>query len=139
MDRLSYERLEVWQKALAFANRIYEVTAEFPKSEVFGLVSQMRRAGVSVAANIAEGTSRSSLTEQARFAEIAYGSLCEVTTMLHLARSQNLLPADVFEQMYENAMEICRLLSGYRRSAEARARAAKKGQKPSTINHQPST
>ena len=129
----------MWQKALAFADRIYEVTGGFPKSEVFGLVSQMRRAVVSVAANIAEGASRSSLTEQARFAEIAYGSLCEVTTMLHLARSQNLLPADVFEDMYTSAGEVCRLRSGFRRSAEARARAAKKGRKPSTINHQPST
>ena len=125
-ERLRFEKLEVRRKALAFAIKIYGVTKGFPRSESFGLTAQMRRAGVSVAANIAEGASRASPADKARFPEIAYGSLCEVTTMLQIAESQGFITTETLEQVYAAAMEVCRLLSGYRRSMTARAEACRK-------------
>jgi len=133
VDRLTFEKLEVWQKAFAFANSIYEVTRTFPKSETFGLISQMRRAGVSIAANIAEGASRSSRVDQARFVEIAYGSLSELATMIQIACAQGFISERTFEECYSRVMELCRLLSGFRRSLVARG---KSNGRPSTINHQ---
>jgi four helix bundle protein len=126
MERLRFERLIVWRKALAFADRIYEITKAFPRAEMFGLVSQMRRAGVSVVANVAEGASRSSLIDQARFSEIAYGSLSEVTTMLYLARSQGFITSEGFEEVYLQALEVCKLLSGWRQSLRKRAQSERK-------------
>ena len=70
-----FEKLEVWQRAIALVSSVYNLTRSFPQEERFGLVSQMRRAAVSVSANIAEGNSRLSRVEQARFIEMAYGSL----------------------------------------------------------------
>ena len=74
----AYRRLLAWQKADELAYQIYQVTKRFPEDERFGLVSQMRRAGVSVAANIVEGYARSGRKERARFFEIARASLTEL-------------------------------------------------------------
>jgi len=73
----SFEKLEVWQKASVYVSTIYKLTESFPVVEKFGLVSQLRRASISIVSNIAEGTSRSSLKDQVRFTEIAYGSAIE--------------------------------------------------------------
>ena len=73
-----FEKLEVWQNAVAFANRVYEVTRGFPDNERFGLTSRMRRAAASVSSNIAEGSGRSSDKDFSHFVQIAYGSLMEV-------------------------------------------------------------
>lgn len=80
-----FEQLEVWQKAIEFANRVYDITQSFPSDERFGLTSQMRRAAVSIPSNIAEGTSRGSNRDFARFVEIAYGSLMETVSHAHIA------------------------------------------------------
>ncbi len=80
-----FEKLEVWQLAIAFAERVYAVTSAFPPDERYGLTSQLRRAAVSISSNIAEGSSRSSDQDFARFIEIAYGSLMEVVSQIHLA------------------------------------------------------
>lgn len=86
-----FEKLEVWQKAIIFADRIYAVTRSFPEDERFGLMSQMRRAAVSVSSNIAEGSGHSSDKDFARFVEIAYGSLMEVVSQLRLSLRQSFL------------------------------------------------
>ena len=70
-----FEKLDVWQKAVNFANDVYEVTRTFPSEERFGLTSQIRRASVSISSNIAEGSGRSSNKDFARFVEIAYSSV----------------------------------------------------------------
>ena len=70
----NFEKLEVWQKAIDFADLIYHETQTFPLDERFGLTNQLRRAAVSISSNIAEGSSRSSKNDFARFAEIAAGS-----------------------------------------------------------------
>jgi four helix bundle protein len=74
----NFEKLDVWQEPIQFADLVYELTGGFPSEECFGLTNQMRRAAVSISSNIAEGSSRASRTDFARFVEIATGSLFEV-------------------------------------------------------------
>ncbi len=74
----SFETLDVWKEARKLVVKIYQLTSRFPSDEKFGLVSQMRRAVISVSTNTSEGSSRESLKDQARFSEIAYGSLMEL-------------------------------------------------------------
>lgn len=111
-----FEKLEVWQKAIALASFVYKATATFPNEERFGLVSQMRRAAVSVSANLAEGSSRWSRVEQARFIEMAYGSLMELLSEAKVAEEQGSLLAADYAQLRSNASEIARMISGLRRS-----------------------
>jgi four helix bundle protein len=116
-EEFGFERLGVWRKAVGFAGVIYKMTKAFPREEMFGLTTQLRRASVSVAANIAEGTSRSSPKDQARFFEIAYGSLNEIATMLHIARGQELITKDQLVEARAEILEMCRMLSGLRQAA----------------------
>ena len=115
-----FEKLEVWQKAVEFAGTIYGITKTFPREEMFGLVMQMRRAAVSVAANIAEGASRTSGKDQARFFEIAYGSLNEIVTMSHIALGQSYMKSDELVAIRLEISDMCRMLSGLKRAARDR-------------------
>ena len=81
-----YKELIVWQKAILLVKHIYRVTQTFPSSEMYGLVNQMRRASVSIPSNIAEGQTRKSPVEFARFLSIAHGSLAELETQMIIAR-----------------------------------------------------
>lgn len=75
MYRFGFEKLEVWQKARKLTVEIYQLTEKFPEREKFGLTNQLRRASVSIGANIAEGATRSSAKEQAHFSSISYGKI----------------------------------------------------------------
>ena len=86
MSILSFRDLEVWQRSMALAKVVYGLTATLPVEERFGLVSQLRRAVVSVPANVAEGHARDSTREYLRFVSIALGSLAECETLLEVAR-----------------------------------------------------
>ncbi len=112
----NFERLEAWKQALAFSKVVYQVTKSFPDEERFGLTSQMRRAAVSVASNLAEGSSRSSRQDFARFVEIATGSLFEVVAQIEIARSQGFGSEAVWGDLRNRAAELTRILSGLRRS-----------------------
>jgi len=81
-----FEKLKVWQMGMALAEAVYTMTQKFPKAEQFGLISQMRRAAVSVPANIAEGKGRYYTKEFIQFLYTARGSLCELMTLLQLAQ-----------------------------------------------------
>ena len=116
-ELLGFERLEVWQRAVRFAQLIYEITRTFPRDELFGLTSQLRRASVSVAANIAERASRSSRKDQARFFEIAYGSLNEVATMLYISKLEDFVTEDSWMSTRQDIMKMCRMLSGLKHAA----------------------
>lgn len=87
----NFEKLETWQRAVEFADLVYAQTRSFPADERFGLTNQMRRAAVSVSANIAEGSSRASRADFARFVELAAGSLYEVVSQASIALRQGFL------------------------------------------------
>lgn len=110
-----FEKLRVWQKAVAFADLIYRATGSFPDHERFGLTNQLRRAAVSVPSNLAEGAARPD-GDFVRFIGIATGSLYEVVTQAEIARRQGYLPAPAHAEIYAAAEEIGRMLSGLRDS-----------------------
>ena len=112
----NFEKLDVWQKAIDFADLVYKHTRQFPSDERFGLTNQMRRAAVSISSNIAEGTSRMSQTDFGRFIEIATGSVFEVTSQAFIGRRQGFLKEENFQAMYKAAEEVGRMLSGLRKS-----------------------
>jgi four helix bundle protein len=112
----TFERLDVWQKAIDFADLVYNHTRHFPPDERFGLTNQMRRAAVSISSNIAEGTSRMSQTDFARFIEIATGSVFEVVSQSFIGRRQAFLMEETLAELYSAADEIGRMLSGLRKS-----------------------
>jgi len=112
----NFEKLDVWQKAIDFADLVYNLIRDFPADERFGLTSQMRRAAVSVSSNIAQGTSRISQTDFARFIEIATGSVFEVVSQSFIGRRQGFLTEEGFRALYSSVDEIGRMLSGLRKS-----------------------
>jgi four helix bundle protein len=111
-----FERLEAWQKSIDFADLVYRTTRAFPDYERFGLTSQMRRAAVSISSNIAEGSSRFSKPDFARFLEIATGSVFEVVSQSFISRRQGFLDDEAFKKLYVTAGEQGRMLSGLRKS-----------------------
>jgi four helix bundle protein len=112
----NFEKLDVWQKAINFADLVYNQTRNFPADERFGLTNQMRRAAVSISSNIAEGTSRMSQADFARFIEIATGSVFEVVSQSFIGQRQGFLTEEGFRKLYSAADEIGRMLSGLRKS-----------------------
>ncbi len=112
----NFEKLDVWRKAIDFADLIYSETRSFPLEERFGLTNQLRRAAISVSSNIAEGSSRSSKSDFARFVEIATGSVFEVVSQAFIAQRQSFLSEDQFRDIYTDAEELSRMLSGLRKS-----------------------
>lgn len=116
----NFEKLDVWQKAIVFADSIYSETRSFPVEEHFGLTNQMRRASVSISSNIAEGSSRMSQADFSRFIEIGTGSLFEVASQSFIARRQHLFSEESFSSIYTNAEELSRMLSGLRKSLSPR-------------------
>jgi four helix bundle protein len=109
----SFEELVVWQKSHALALRVYKETASFPRQELFGLVSQMRRAAVSVPANIAEAFKKRSRPEKARVLNIAQGSLEELRYYTILSRDLSYLKP---ETGWSEVEEIARMLGAYTRT-----------------------
>jgi len=95
--KFSFEKYEIWQLAIEFAVDMYQLSKEFPSEEKFGMISQIRRASTSVGANIAEGVSRFSEKEKARFIEVAYGSLMEVASFLFVAVRLKYISEEQFE------------------------------------------
>jgi len=119
----SFTDLVVWQKAHALVLQVYHCSARFPKSEAYGLMLQIRRAAVSIPANIAEGFKKRSPSDKARFLNIAQGSLEEVRYYLILVRDLHYLDSGPF---FKQLDEVGRLLEGYasriREKAEFRRR-----------------
>ena len=113
----AYRRLVVWQKADELAYQIYHATKAFPEDERFGLVSQMRRASVSVAANIVEGYTRSSSKERVRFYEISRGSLTELEYYIDFVYTRlKYIDEETFGLLDSLRQEVGRLLHGFLKS-----------------------
>ena len=115
-NMFNFEKLETWQEAIGFADLVYALTRGFPDQERFGLTNQMRRACVSISSNLAEGSSRSSRPDFARFVEIASGSLFEVVSQSFIGRRQAFLTEQQFQQLYAAAEKQGKMLSGLRTS-----------------------
>ena len=120
MEVRDYRDLKVWQAGLELAEAVYAVTTDFPKAEVFGLISQLRRAAVSIPSNIAEGHARDSTKEFLRFISIALGSLAELETQLTLACRLGFLERKKLEELTEQTNAIGRMLRGLQNSLRAR-------------------
>lgn len=116
----SYRDLLVWQKAKAFAVETYRVTAKFPGAERFGLTSQLRRAAVSVASNIAEGQGRMTRGEFQQFLGHARGSMLEVATQLEIARDLGYLTDKEFTSVDRHGRDVLGLLNRLIESLQAR-------------------
>lgn len=112
----NFEKLDTWNEAIAFADLVYSLTRTFPDEERFGITNQMRRAAVSISSNIAEGSSRSSRPDFARFIEIATGSVFEVVSQATIGLRQGFLSQESYRQIYQAAEKQGRMLSGLRRS-----------------------
>jgi four helix bundle protein len=109
----AHKRLETWQQSMLLVKTVYEITDVFPKGEMFGLISQMRRAAVSVPSNIAEGVARGGSKEYVHFLNIARGSLSELDTQLEIARMLDYLPAS--HAVFTQIETVGRLLTGLHR------------------------
>lgn len=114
--KFSFEKLEVWQNSITLARLIYNVTENFPKEEKFALTSQIQRAVISISSNIAEGSTRKSLKEQARFTEIAFGSLMEVLNQMILAKELEYINGDSLNIIRENIMDLSRQINALKNS-----------------------
>ncbi len=109
----SYKNLIVWQKSISLVTRLYEVTDKFPKEEIFGLVSQMRRCAVSIPSNIAEGRYRGTEKEFLHFIRIAYGSGAELETQIEIAKRlpmTKMLDYTEIDTLLEEVMKILNTL-----------------------------
>jgi four helix bundle protein len=107
----SFRDLLVWQRAVQMSVAIYRLTANFPKEEVFGLTSQLRRSGVSVASNIAEGYGRSSTGEYKQFPGMARGSILEVQTQLVIARELDFGEVEALQRAVGLSEEVGKMLA----------------------------
>ncbi len=116
MVHTSYRDLDVWQKAMNVVVECYQITETFPKSEIYGLSSQLQRAAVSIPANIAEGRERQYKKEFIQHISIAYASLAELETHIQIAERLNYLDKNTTEQILEKTSEVARMLNDLRKS-----------------------
>jgi len=109
-----HKDLVAWQKAMSLVTEIYSVTGTFPKEELYGLVSQLRRAAVSVPSNLAEGYGRNSRNELHHSVGQARGSLAEVETQIEIAKNLNYVSEEISSCLLSKVDEVGRLLTGLR-------------------------
>ncbi len=111
MKDTNYQHWPVWQKSMELVLKIYQLTNNFPKSEMFGLTSQMRRCVTSIPANIAEGSRRNSKKELHRFLSIAFGSGAELETFLQIVLSLKFIKSYQFNESYLLLQEVMKMLN----------------------------
>jgi four helix bundle protein len=121
MGLLHYRQLIAWQKSMKLVGTVYELSKRFPKEEIYGLTSQVRRAAISVPSNIAEGQGRNSSREFLHHLAIAYGSLMEVETQILIAESLGYLERTVVLDFLERSAETGRIVNGLMRSLRQRS------------------
>jgi len=119
-----FTQLEVWRKARALRREVYRVTQSFPKEEAYGLAMQMRRAAVSVTANLAEGYGRYSYQENVQFCRLSRGSAYELRDHFTSALDARYVNRERFLQLNSMALDVIRLVNGYIRSTQRLKREA---------------
>lgn len=112
----NFRNLDVWNKAVELATYIYEITENFPKSEKYGLTSQMRRSAVSISSNIAEGAGRGSKKEFNQFLNISTGSCYELETQLTISQDLQFLNDNDYEKIIDKLIEIQKMIYALRKS-----------------------
>ena len=112
MKLKAYNDLIAWQKAMVVVKEIYSVSKNFPKEEIYGLTSQLRRAAVSIPSNIAEGQGRGSKNEFIHFLGNAKGSLFEVQTQVHIAKELSYIDQKQAKHLIETSDEVGRIING---------------------------
>lgn len=120
MSLSNYKELHVWKKSFDLALRVYTITNHFPKYEIYGLTSQIRRASVSISSNIAEGYSRNYVKEYLQHLSIAHGSLSELETQLLLAKALNYIEEKDAESLFDEVSEVGRMLNGLKNSLKTK-------------------
>lgn len=119
MDKIkSFTDLRAWKEGYKLALMIYKETKNFPKDELFGLVSQLRRCGVSITSNIAEGFSRQSYKEKVNFYFIALGSVTELQNQTLIARDVGYIREDKFQEIAKQSVEVHKIINGLIRSSK---------------------
>jgi four helix bundle protein len=118
--RADYRELAVWRNGITLAKHVYQITSKYPSQEIYGLVSQMRRAAVSVPSNIAEGQARHHRGEFARFLQISLGSLAEIDTQLVISYELGFISKEALQTFEGEIYTLRRMLYGLVRSLSAR-------------------
>jgi four helix bundle protein len=116
----THENLDAWKQSMDLVTEVYRQTRSFPKEELYGLTSQIRRAAVSIPTNLAEGAARSGSKEFVQFLHIARGSLSELETLIQIAANLGYLKATAGEDLSGRTTRVSALLSGLLRSLKAR-------------------
>lgn len=112
----SFEKLEVWKESIKLVETIYVLTNNFPENEKFGLVSQLRRATISISSNLAEGTSRSTNKDKAHFTTIAYSSTMEILNQLIISKELKFINEKSYLETREQIYKISNMLNALRKS-----------------------
>jgi four helix bundle protein len=118
MDSRQHRKLDVWKKSMNFIKDVYQVTETFSKHEMYGLISQMRRAAVSVPSNVAEGAARKGGKEFKQFLNIAQGSISELDTQIELALMLNYIEKDLYDTLIDRLNVISKMLYGLARKVK---------------------
>lgn len=116
MHKFSFEKLDVWQRSRVMAKEVYVLTKDFPGDEKFGLVSQLRRAAISVCNNLAEGSARRTSKDKSNFTTMSFSSLMEVLNMMIICRDLNIITEDQYTQIRPLIEEISNKLNALRNS-----------------------
>ncbi len=111
MEQQGYKKLIVWQKSIVLTKAIYETTKQFPKDEQFGLISQMRRAVVSIPSNLAEGSRRRTQKDKNHFYSIVFGSGSELETQIEIVFELGFITKELYETLLLQISEILRMLN----------------------------
>ena len=111
----NFKNLSIWQRSRSLVKAIYLATNDFPKNEMFGLTAQIRRAGISIPSNIAEGCGRNTNKDLSRFLDISIGSICEVETQLYLAFDLEFISKEKAKILIDEIIEIRKMIIGFQR------------------------
>jgi four helix bundle protein len=131
----SYRELIVWQKAMRLAGQVYRLSSRLPKSEAFGLVSQMRRSAISVPSNIAEGFGRLTDSQFRHFLGNARGSLYELQTQIELAHDLKFVSEEDFDRVMEQGSEVARIVNGLITSLKGSTESTHRANSASSANN----
>jgi four helix bundle protein len=119
--RFRFEKLEVWQEARRINQAAYRLTQKFPRRELFAMTSQIRRASISISANVAEGSGRNSDKDFAHFLEQAYGSLMEVASVFYLALDENYVKEAELDPLFHELERLAKRIAALNRSLNVQA------------------